>query len=756
METEEIKKIVASMTLDEKISLTVGKNTWETYDIERLGIPSIWMSDGPHGIRKGPDGNDNDLNCSIAAVSFPAECLVAASFDRELVRELGRELGKECQARNVNLLLGPGINMKRSPLCGRNFEYMSEDPYHAGEMACAYIDGIQSEGVGACVKHFFANNQETRRFTNSSDISERAIREIYLAAFERVIKKSNPWAVMCSYNKVNSVQNSENKQYLKDVLRDEWEYDGCVISDWGATHNRARAVKGGTNLTMPYESTDEVLKEAVEKGDVSIEDIDDACVNILRLVYRGVEHIADNAVNDMKAGHNVARNVAAQSAVLLKNSDNLLPLNTDKKIAFIGGFCKEPRFQGGGSSHVTVSRLSTPYHEAKKRCDIIYSPGYKKDGTTTEELIEHAKLTAREASVSVLFVGLPESYEYEGGDRKNIKLPEGHNRLIEAVCSVSKNVAVVLYNGSAVEIPWVNGPKAILEMYLPGEAVGEATCDVLFGDVNPSGRLPETFPVKLSDTPSYLNFPGNLERTFYAEDVYIGYRYYATKHMPVRFPFGYGLSYTTFKYSDFSVDVPENVFENKDDIIKVSVNVTNTGNRTGKEVVQLYVAVKDCEVMRPVCELKGFEKISLEPGETGNVTFELDRRAFAYWNEDPEKKHTGYFRVPSGKYSIRIGKSSMEFDMAYDISVKGEDDKFKHCLKDDDYASGFLAFDYGKKYLEERRSIIEEAAGTSMEEYLDAHHISELRCLTPKLGWMEWNQVLDVCNGNFEWSLGHD
>lgn len=749
METEEIKKLVASMTLDEKISLTTGKTTWETRDIERLGIPSIWMSDGPHGIRKGEGGNDNNLDNNIPAVSFPAECLVASSFDRELVKELGAELGKECQARKVNLLLGPGINMKRSPLCGRNFEYMSEDPFHAGEMACAYIDGIQSQGVGACVKHFFANNQETRRFSNSSDISERAIREIYLAAFERVIKNSKPWAVMSSYNRVNSVQNSENKQYLKDVLRGEWKYDGCVISDWGATHNRGRAVKGGTDLTMPWEDTDKYLKDAVDKGEVSVSDIDDACVNILRLVYRGIENISENPVDDMKAGHAVARKVAAESAVLLKNSGDLLPLKAGKKIAFIGGFCKEPRYQGGGSSHVTVSRLSTPYHEAKKRCDVIYSPGYKKDGSTTEELLEHAKMTAKEASACVLFIGLPESYEYEGGDRKNIKLPDGHNRLVEAVCSVSKNVAVVLYNGSAVEIPWVSGPKAILEMYLPGEAVGEATCDVLFGDVNPGGRLPETFPVKLSDTPAYLNFPGDQERTFYAEDVYIGYRYYATKHMPVRFPFGYGLSYTTFKYSDLTVDVPSDVFSKEDDVIKVSVNVTNTGKVAGKEVVQLYVAVKDCDVMRPECELKGFDKIYLEAGETKTVSFELDRRAFAYWNEDPERKQTGYFRVPGGDYSIRIGKSSMEYDLYYDLTVGGEKDRFAHCIKDDDLVSRIYECEYGKKYLEDNRSIIEEAAGTNMEEYINTHTISEIRSLSPKLGWMGWNQVLDFCNGNY-------
>lgn len=750
MEKAKIIELVKQLTLEEKVSLTVGKSTWETKDFERLGIPSIWMSDGPHGLRKAATGEENDIEFSNPAVSFPSECMIASSFDRDLIYELGEELGEECQSKNVQLLLGPGVNMKRSPLCGRNFEYLSEDPYLAGELASSYINGIQSKGVGACVKHFFANNQETRRFTNSSDISERAIREIYLTAFEKVIKQSNPWAVMCSYNRVNGVQGSENKKYLTDVLRGEWGYDGCVISDWGATHNRGRAVMAGTDLTMPLEFTDNYLIEAVKNGEVSEEAIDTACVNILGLVYKGIEQHIEGAVSDTEKGHQLVRKVAAQSAVLLKNDNNILPLNPGDKIAFIGGFCKEPRFQGGGSSHVTVSRLSNPYTEVPELTQLVYSQGYNKDGSTTDDLIAAAKAAATSARVAVLFVGLPDSYEYEGGDRRDMRLPDGHNRLIAEVTAVQKNTVVVLYNGAPVEMPWAAQPKAILEMYLGGEAVGEATIDVLFGKENPSGRLAESFPIRLIDNPSYMNFPGDMEHTFYAEDVYIGYRYYSTKRIPVRYSFGYGLSYTTFAYSKLQVEVPENVFENAEDIIKVSVDVTNTGKRAGKEVVQLYVAVKSCEIMRPVKELKGFDKINLEPGETKTVSFTLDKRAFSYWNSDPWKKEEGYFRLAGGQFEIQIGKSSDEYELSYALDIKGEEDKFWHPIKDDDPAIRYMDNAYGREYLEKNREILEKALDGKLEDYLETHKVWELRTVSPELPWMTWNLVLDICNNNYK------
>jgi len=749
MDKAKIKELVSQLTLEEKVSLTVGKNSWETMDIERLGIPSIWMSDGPHGLRKAQDDEQDLIEFNNPAVSFPAECMIASSFDRNLIYELGEELGKECQGRDVQLLLGPGINMKRSPLCGRNFEYLSEDPLLAGELASSYINGIQSKGVGACVKHFFANNQETRRFSVSAEVSERAIREIYLAAFERVIKQAKPWAVMSSYNRVNGVQSSENRQYLKDVLRGEWGYDGCVISDWGATHNRGNVITGGTDLTMPHEDTDHVLLDAVKSGKVSMEDLDEACANVLTLAFRGAENHIEGVDPEMAHGHDLVRKVAGESAVLLKNEDNVLPISKDAKIAFIGGFCKEPRIQGGGSSHVTPTKLTTPYGVVKNNLDIIYSPGYKKDGTTTNDLLEHAKQTAESADVAVLFIGLPDSYENEGCDRTSMRLPEGHNKLVAAVTSVQKNTVVVLYNGSPVEMPWVDSPKGIIEMYLTGEAAGEATCDVLFGDVNPSGRLPETFPIKLYDNPTYLNFPGDIENVSYAEDVFIGYRYYATKRIPVRFPFGYGLSYTRFNYSNLVVDVPENVFDNADDVIKVSVDVTNTGDIAGKEVVQLYVAVKDCEVMRPVKELKGFDKVFVEPGETVTVSFELDKRAFSYWNSDPWKKEKGYYRLAGGEFEIQIGKSAAEYDLSFPITIKGEEDRFFHPIKESSMAIRLLEFEYGRNYIESKREIVERNSGMKLEDYLATHTMLDLRTLTIELPFMPWNQVMDQCNNRY-------
>lgn len=749
MQKEKIRELVAQLTLEEKVSLTVGKNSWETMDIERLGIPSIWMSDGPHGLRKAQDDQQDLIAFKNPSVSFPAECMFTSSFDRELIYKLGEELGKECQGKNVQLLLGPGINMKRSPLCGRNFEYMSEDPFLAGEIASSYINGIQSKGVGACVKHFFANNQETRRFSVSAEVSERAIREIYLAAFEKVVKQSRPWAVMSSYNKLNGVQSSENREYLKGVLRDEWGYDGCVISDWGATHNRGNVITGGTDLTMPYENTDKVLIDAVKSGEVSMEDLDEACANVLNLAFKGAECHIDGVDPEMEKGHELVRKVAGESAILLKNENNILPLDKNSKIAFIGGFCKEPRIGGGGSSDVTPTKMTSPYGVIKNSANIIYSPGYKKDGSTTDDLLTHAKQTAIEADVAVLFVGLPASYETEGCDRANMRMPDGHNKLISAVTSVQKNTVVVLNNGSPVEMPWVNSPKGIIEMYLAGEAAGEATCDVLFGDVNPSGRLAETFPIKLFDTPTYLNFPGDREKVSYAEDVYIGYRYYSTKRIPVRFPFGYGLSYTTFRYSNLCVETPENAFDNENDLIKVSVDVTNTGEVAGKEVVQLYVAVKDCDVMRPVKELKGFDKVELQPAETKTVYFELDKRAFSYWNTDPWNKEKGYFRLAGGEFEIQIGKSCVEYDLSATVSIKGEPDRFFHPIIDDDKASRYLETEYGRNYLEERREIIERASGMKMEEYLDTHSVFELRILTLELPYMPWNQVIDICNNRY-------
>ena len=651
----DIKALIAQMTLEEKASLCSGADFWHTKAIERLGIPASMVSDGPHGLRKQDERADHlGVNDSIKAVCFPAGCATAASFDKELMGRVGQAIGDSCQHEKLSVVLGPAVNIKRSPLCGRNFEYLSEDPYLAGKMAAAYINGVQSRNVGTSIKHFALNNQEHRRMSSSSDADERTIREIYFPAFETAVKEAQPWTVMCSYNVINGVFANENKWLLTDVLRGDWGFKGYVMSDWGAVSDRVNGIRAGMDLEMPASKgiNDDKIVAAVRAGELDEKLVDQSCERILNIVYRYVQNAKPDTPWDKEAQHLLAAECAAECMVLLKNDGDILPLNKEDNIAFIGEFAQKPRFQGGGSSHINCFKTTSAL-EAAEGLNIRYAQGYSVEAdTATDAQIAEAVAAAKAAKVAVVFAGLPDSYESEGYDRAHMHLPAYMDKLIEAVAAANPNTVVVLYNGSPVEMPWVGKVKGILEGYLGGQAVGIATINVLYGNVNPSGHLAETFPIKLSDNPSYLFFGGEGNRTEYREGVFVGYRYYDKKEMDVLFPFGHGLSYTTFEYSDLRVSAPE---ISDTDTLTVTVKVTNTGKRAGKAVAQLYVGDVESTAIRPLRELKGFEKVSLAPGESKEVHFILDKRSFATWNE---QIHDWY--VETGDFTVEVGSSSRD------------------------------------------------------------------------------------------------
>lgn len=652
-----LKDLISQMTLEEKAGMCSGLDFWHLKNVDRLGIPSVMVSDGPHGLRKQDDKGDHlGINDSIKAVCFPPACLSACSFDRELMTELGEAIGKEAQATDVSVVLGPAVNIKRSPLCGRNFEYYSEDPYLAGETAAAFINGVQSQHVGTSIKHFAANNQEFNRMSNSSEADERTLREIYFPAFETAVKKSQPYTVMCSYNRINGTYASENPWLLTDVLRDEWGFEGYVMSDWGAVNERVPALKAGLELEMPSSGgvNDQEIIKAVQDGTLDEAVLDRAVERILRISFQWLDNKKEQPFT-MEADHDFARHTAEQSMVLLKN-ENVLPLKAEEKVAFIGGFAKKPRFQGGGSSHINSFRVSSALDAVSKMAEISgnvsYAEGFPADQDVYDEaLAAEAIEAARKADKAVIFAGLPDSFESEGYDRTHMRLPESQNRLIAEILKVQPETIIVLHNGSPVEMPWLSDVKGLLEAYLGGQAVGEALVNILYGKVNPSGKLAETIPYKLSDNPSYLNF-GDGEKTIYHEGVFVGYRYYDTKEMPVAFPFGYGMSYTTFEYGNLKLDKKELTDQ---DTLTVSVDVTNTGAVAGKEIVQLYVRDDTHACMRPDKELKGYEKVSLEPGETKTVTMTLDHRSFAWYNTDLKDWYAA-----SGNYEVLIGASSRD------------------------------------------------------------------------------------------------
>lgn len=666
MDQRKIRDLIKEMTLEEKAGLCSGADFWHTKGIERLCIPEVMLADGPHGLRKQTDAADHlGINDSIKAVCFPAGCATAASFDKKVARKLGELLGNECQAEGVSTILGPAMNIKRSPLCGRNFEYYSEDPLLSSEIAEAFIEGVQSKNVGTSPKHFVANNQEKRRMTSDSVMDERTLREIYLASFEGAVKNAKPWTIMGAYNKLNGTYICENKMCLTDILREEWGFDGYIMTDWGAVNDRVEGLKAGLDLEMPSSNgvNDQQIVKAVKSGRLEEELLDDACMRILEVVFLYAEGKDSQAVFDYEKDHLAARKLAEECIVLLKNQDEILPLDTTKKIAFIGKFAVEPRFQGGGSSHINSYRIDSALKAVESWANVSYAQGYNTDeDKISEELMEEAVILAKESEMTVIFAGLPDNFESEGYDRVHMRLPDCQNALIQAVSEVQDNVVVVLHNGSPVEMPWADNVKGIVEAYLAGEGSGAAVVNILSGDVNPSGRLPETFPKRLQDTPCYLEYGHGKDEARYSEGVFVGYRYYVSKEAETLFPFGYGLSYTKFSYSNLCVSSTK---VKDTDTVKVSVDVMNTGNRYGKEVVQLYITPCVSEVVRPCRELKAFSKVELESGEAKTITFYLNKRAFAYWNVEI---HDWY--VENGTYLIQVCKNADEVILAKEIDVE--------------------------------------------------------------------------------------
>ena len=631
----DIETILQQMTLEDKIALCSGENFWETKKYEKYGIPSLFMCDGPHGLRKQEDVADMlGVNESRKATCFPAEVTTAGSWDPELLTEIGAAIGEEAREQGVGLVLGPGANLKRNPLCGRNFEYFSEDPYLAGKLAAGFIRGAEAQGVSTSLKHFAANSQELSRFTSDSVMDERTLRELYLTAFEIAVKEGRPSTVMCAYPKLNGVHCSDSKALLTDILREEWGFGGMVVTDWGAMSDRIEGFRAGCDLNMPGGSDymeKDVLK-AVKDGTLPESCVEDSARRVLKLVLRAAETLKEQASCDYEAHHTLARRAAAEGAVLLKNEGGILPLKQDAKIAVIGAMAKNLRYQGAGSSHINPTKLAQPLDFLP---DAIYASGCDERGDTTDALLKEARAAAQQAEVAVVFAGLPDRYESEGFDRDNMKMPAGLLRMIEAVAGANPNTVVVLLCGSAVECPWADSVKGILYMGLPGQAGGEAISDLLYGCVNPGGKLAESWPFTYEDVPSSEIY-GKTTDALYQEGVYVGYRYYDKAGVPVRWPFGYGLSYTTFAYSDLMVEGDS-----------VSVNVKNTGKCAGAEVVQLYIQEPQDGLYRPLRELKGFQKVFLQPGESQTVTFSLTGRSFAVWQDG--------WKIPAGTYDVCVG-----------------------------------------------------------------------------------------------------
>lgn len=631
----DIEKILQQMTPEDKIALCSGENFWETKKYEKYGIPSLFMCDGPHGLRKQEDVADMlGVNESRKATCFPAEVTTAGSWDPELLAEIGAAIGEEAKEQGVGLVLGPGANLKRNPLCGRNFEYFSEDPYLAGKLAAGFIRGAEAQGIGTSLKHFAVNSQEKSRFTSDSVLDERTLRELYLTAFEIAVKEGKPSTVMCAYPKLNGVHCSDNKRLLTDILRTEWGFGGMVVTDWGAMNDRIEGFRAGCDLNMPGGSDymeKDVLK-AVKDGALPESCVDDSARRVLKLVFRAAETLKAPASCDYEAHHALAKRAVAEGAVLLKNEDALLPLKPDAKIAVIGAMARKMRYQGAGSSHINPTGLSQPLDFLP---DAVYAPGCDERGDTTDTLLAEARKAAQQAEIAVIFAGLPDHYESEGFDRNDMKMPAGHLRMIEAVAGANSNTVVVLLCGSAVECPWADRVKAVLYMGLPGQAGGEAIADLLYGRIIPGGRLAESWPFTYEDVPSSEVY-GKTADALYREGVYAGYRYYDKSGTAVRWPFGFGLSYTEFAYSDLTVSGDT-----------ISVAVKNTGAFAGAEVVQLYVRAPQDGLHRPLRELKGFRRVFLQPGEVRTVAFPLTDRSFTVWQDG--------WKVPGGTYTLCVG-----------------------------------------------------------------------------------------------------
>ncbi len=667
---EDIKILLEKLTLEEKVSLMSGQDFWRTKAIDRLNIPSVKMTDGPNGTREEIEGGGvtNIMKDSVPSTCFPPAVTSASSWDRKLVAEVGQAIGEEAKKQGVSTVLGPGTNIKRSPLCGRNFEYFSEDPYLAGEMATAFVNGLQSTKVGCSLKHYCANNQENSRLSIDTIVDERTMREIYLPAFENTVKRSQPSQIMCSYNRLNGVFLSDNKLMLTDVLRNEWGFKGMVVSDWGAVNNRVAGVKAGMDLQMPTDNGMNAPKiiDAYNKGELTMEEIDSVVTHVLEYVDRSEKAIEAGYECDYGAHHEVARKMAASGAVLFKNENDTLPLNKKDKITIIGKLAELPRYQGGGSSHIHPRKLVGILDALKaQNLDYEYCDGYTMDGDGYDaKLLKQAVELAKGKSKVVVVIGLTDEYESEGFDRTHMDLPVGHNKLVDELSKVTENLAVVLVCGSPVTLPWTKKVSAILNCYVGGEAGGEATVDLLFGDACPSGKLAETFPKRLSDNINSAYFPMGTKNVQYRESVFVGYRYFDSANKEVRYPFGYGLSYTTFEYSDLSLSAKS---IKDSDTLTIKFDVKNTGKVAGAEIAQVYVKDIKSTIFRPEKELKGFDKIFLEPDEKKTIEITLDKRAFAFYNVDVSD-----WTVESGEFEIMVGASSRDVKLTDTVTVTAE------------------------------------------------------------------------------------
>jgi beta-glucosidase len=655
------KDLIAKMTLEEKASLMSGKDFWQTQDIKRLGINNMFLADGPHGIRKQAAAADHlGLNASIPATCFPTAATVANSWNVELGEKMGEYLGEEAVAQGVNVLLGPGINMKRNPLAGRNFEYFSEDPYLAGKLAAGMIKGIQSHGISACVKHFAVNNQEERRMAIDTIVDERTLREIYLTAFEIAIKEGKTKTVMSAYNMLNGTYTNENIHLMREILRHEWKYEGVVVTDWGGSNDRVAGLLAGNELEMPTTAgeTNEEIIQAIKTGKIKEEVLDENVDRLLDLIFTTEEALRESHKEiDKEKHHLFAQKVAEESIVLLKNEEEILPIKKGTKVAIVGDFAKEARYQGAGSSIVNPTKLDNTIDcfDESGINNIGFEPGFDRYGKKSQKKIDQACALAKKADVVLLYIGLDEVTEAEGLDRQGMEIPENQIELLTALQKVNPNIVAILSSGAAVEMPWINKVKGLVHGYLSGQAGAKANLRVLSGDVNPSGKLAESYPIRYEDTPSYYQFPGKEVSVEYREGPYIGYRYYDTANVNVLFPFGFGLSYTTFEYSDIQVA--------KDG---VTFTLTNTGGMAGSEIAQLYVGCKSTNIFRPKKELKGFTKVFLQPGETKTVTIPFDDKTFRYFNIK-----TNSWEIEAADYEIMIGASIADIRLKDVIAIEG-------------------------------------------------------------------------------------
>lgn len=696
-----IEKLLKELSLEEKASLCSGADFWTTKKIDRLNIPSIMLADGPHGLRKQTTDTDPlGINRSIPATCFPSAACSGASWNRELIYLMGEAIAKECLAEEVSVLLGPGVNIKRSPLCGRNFEYFSEDPYLSSQMGLAQVKGVQSQGVGTSLKHFAMNNQEHRRFSVTAEVDERTAREIYLRSFEDIVKEGQPWTIMCAYNRINGTYAAENYWLLDKVLRKEWGYKGIIVTDWGACADRVKGLEVGLDLQMPADNgeNDQKIVEAVREGRLSMDVLDMSVKRLLELIYKGSSK-TERPLIDRERHHDLARKVAEESMVLLKNDGDLLPLSEGIKIAVLGELAEIPRYQGSGSSRINPTKLVSPLDALKGTFRVSYQKGYLiSDEERDEELEQEAMAYADEIERAIVFIGLPDRYESEGFDRDHLNIPENQLSLIENASHSYKHVIVVLANGAPIIMPWLNKVDAVLEGFLGGQGIGGAIRNIISGRVNPSGKLTESYPLRLEDTPSYLNFPGYQDIVDYSEGIFIGYRYYEKVKRPILFPFGYGLSYTTFEYTDILLDKKS---MNEDESLTVTCRITNTGPLYGQEVVQVYVGECCPCVPRPLKELKAFEKVALEPGESKDLTFTLSKEAFAYYDV-----RTSDWQVNSGEFQIYIGASVSDIRLRQKLELKSH--KIPRLYSRDTCLLDFMDHPVGKAFVD---TVIEQMRG---------------------------------------------